>query len=219
MLCAWFDLSAEDRQSVCAWHDREHLGERLSLPGFRLGRRFVALTGSPEYLIIYDVDALTVLASPAYIARLNAPTPWTRDSLGRFRNSIRSVATVDVSRCVGLGGFVLSVRLAAERPAQLLDGLVKILAVIERQPGIVAVRLARCDAALSAVPTEEQKQVPGGVAMAAWIVFVEAIAPAVLDDVRTRYLAGAWLRHHGAADPIARGTYRTQICCLPGAAQ
>ena len=66
-----------------AWYDLEHLPERLSIPGFRSARRWVAdgRPGEGKYLATYELDSLAVLSSPPYRARFEKPTPWTKRCL------------------------------------------------------------------------------------------------------------------------------------------
>ncbi len=66
-----------------AWYDLEHLPERLSIPGFRTARRWVAdlPAGKGKYLATYEVDSLQVLKSPQYLARFEHPTPWSKRCL------------------------------------------------------------------------------------------------------------------------------------------
>jgi hypothetical protein len=66
-----------------AWYDDEHMAERLAIPGFRSARRWVAdlPPGEGKYLATYELDSAAVLTSPAYLARLNNPTPWSKRSL------------------------------------------------------------------------------------------------------------------------------------------
>ena len=66
-----------------AWYDEEHMAERLAVPGFRSARRWVAdcKPGEGKYLATYETDSPGVLASKAYRARLDNPTPWSRRSL------------------------------------------------------------------------------------------------------------------------------------------
>ena len=68
-----------------AWYDEEHLAERLSIPGFRSARRWVAEVpaGTGKYLATYELDSPGVLTSAAYLARFDNPTPWTRRCLGK----------------------------------------------------------------------------------------------------------------------------------------
>ena len=72
-----FDIESAAINEHDNWHNHEHLPERLSVPGFRRGSRWVALSGSPRYFVMYEVDDLATLASPRYLERLNNPTPWT----------------------------------------------------------------------------------------------------------------------------------------------
>ena len=68
-----------------AWYDTEHLAERLAISGFRSAQRWVAeiAPGEGKYLATYELDAPGVLQSPEYLARLEAPTPWTKRCLGK----------------------------------------------------------------------------------------------------------------------------------------
>jgi hypothetical protein len=68
-----------------AWYDTEHLAERLAIPGFRSTRRWT-LDGAPgagKYLATYELDSPAVLESPAYLARYNNQSPWSRRCLGK----------------------------------------------------------------------------------------------------------------------------------------
>ncbi len=48
------------------WYDREHLEERVAIPGFLEARRYVAHEGTPKYLSLYSTETFEVLDSPAY---------------------------------------------------------------------------------------------------------------------------------------------------------
>jgi hypothetical protein len=68
-----------------AWYDTEHLAERLAIPGFRSARRWT-LDGAPgegKYLATYELDSPAVLESPAYLARYNNQSPWSRRCLAK----------------------------------------------------------------------------------------------------------------------------------------
>src|SRR5688500_10168309 len=68
-----------------AWYDGEHLAERLAIPGFRSATRWVADVppGQGKYLATYELDSVKVLSSPAYLARFQNQTPWSRRCLGK----------------------------------------------------------------------------------------------------------------------------------------
>ncbi|MFM9941297.1 MAG: hypothetical protein ACKVP7_17580 [Hyphomicrobiaceae bacterium] len=69
-----------------AWYDSEHIPERLSVPGFLTGLRYVAVSGHPRYLAMYDLESYAVLQSPAYnkVGYGNA-SPWTKRVTGRVK--------------------------------------------------------------------------------------------------------------------------------------
>lgn len=75
------------------WYDSEHLPQRLSLPGFESGSRWVCLFGWPRWLAIYDLASTAALSDPAYIA-VSGPnsTPWTCRILPRTLGRLRVVA-------------------------------------------------------------------------------------------------------------------------------
>ena len=79
ILAIWNDCSAEDTEGYEKWYLGEHLVERLSIPGFRWGRRYRRLSGAsealPEYMTYYETDSAEVLTSQGYLARVNDPTP------------------------------------------------------------------------------------------------------------------------------------------------
>ena len=60
------------------WFQHEHLAERLAVPGFLIGRRHEAVSGQPRYFNFYVTQSVEILKSPAYLARLDEPTPMTR---------------------------------------------------------------------------------------------------------------------------------------------
>ena len=72
-----FDVASDAIDEHDDWHTHEHLPERLSIPGFLRGTRWIAQQGRPRYFVMYEVKELATLASAAYLERLNNPTPWT----------------------------------------------------------------------------------------------------------------------------------------------
>jgi hypothetical protein len=77
----WADVEASGEVDYVDWHNREHMPERCAVPGFLRGRRHVAVAAAPKYFMMYETETLETLASPAYVERLNNPTPWTRKCL------------------------------------------------------------------------------------------------------------------------------------------
>jgi len=74
------------------WFQSEHLAERIAVPGFRLGRRYEALSGRPQFFNYYLTQSPEVLKSDAYLRRLDNPTPMTRMVMSEiFKDMNRTV--------------------------------------------------------------------------------------------------------------------------------
>src|SRR6266571_4096789 len=114
MLLTSMDIDPSDEAEFNRWYDREHLEERVAIDGFLEARRFVAHQGSPKYLCLYSTATFDVLDSPAYRAKLANPTDWSKKTMARFKNMIRAVGRITISRGQGRGAALGIVRL---RPA------------------------------------------------------------------------------------------------------
>jgi len=79
LLILWgaIDPDTTDDDALNDWWTKEHLPERLRLPGFQRARRYRALE-SPEYLAWYEVSNVRDMASQEYLEALNKPTPRTK---------------------------------------------------------------------------------------------------------------------------------------------
>lgn len=109
-----FDIEADAIEEHDRWHTHEHLPERLSIPGFRRGTRWTATEGGPRYMVLYEVESLATLASDAYLARLNHPTPWTTRMMPHYRGMNRGLCTVLGSFGFGQGGTAALIRFTPE---------------------------------------------------------------------------------------------------------
>ena len=107
-----FDVDSDALDEHDRWHTHEHLPERLSIPGFLRGTRWVASEGAPRYMVVYEVETLATLASPPYLERLNSPTPWTARMMPRYRAMRRGLCAVVGSVGLGQGGSAAFVTFA-----------------------------------------------------------------------------------------------------------
>ena len=48
------------------WYDHEHLPQRMLMPGFETGARFVCLEGWPRWLALYDLTSLAALRRSSF---------------------------------------------------------------------------------------------------------------------------------------------------------
>src|SRR4051812_32264714 len=62
-----------------AWADTEHVPERKVISGIRTALRFRNQAPSPRYMALYDLEDLSVLESPAYLAIAGENlSPWSK---------------------------------------------------------------------------------------------------------------------------------------------
>lgn len=121
ILAIWNDCTDEGRAEYEAWYRGEHLRERVGLPGFRFGRRYMSLDGSsPRYFTYYETDSVGVLSSPVYLERGANPTPMTRHIMTNvFRNMSRTVCSRVCTAGEINGPFALTIRANSDRAAAL----------------------------------------------------------------------------------------------------
>jgi hypothetical protein len=153
-----FDIEADAIEEHDRWHTHEHLPERLSIPGFRRGTRWIANEEGPRYMVLYEVESLATLASEAYLARLNNPTPWTTRMMPRYRGMNRGLCTVLGSFGFGQGGTAALIRFAPEasHSAPLNRWLLEeALPAVPNMPGLGSAHLLQ--GAQTAAMTNEQR--------------------------------------------------------------
>ena len=160
ILCVLNDLAeGTDRADYEAWYQRDHLPDRLSVPGFRHARRYRRLRGpGQEYFTFYETDSQAVLATAAYLARLAEPTAWTRRMMPSFRAMSRSVCRVAADTGGGGIGGIVALLGSAEPPAPVAP---EALADAAARPAVTRARLWRGDPA-AGVPNPEARLRPGG---------------------------------------------------------
>lgn len=90
LMAFWTDIADEHLLEVQKWHNCEHMIERITIPGFLVGRRYRGVEGH-TYLMYYETTDTRVLNSEAYLTALNNSTPWTKKSLTFFKNNIRNI--------------------------------------------------------------------------------------------------------------------------------
>ena len=173
----WHDIAPEGRGEFYAWHGHEHMPERAGIPGFLRGRRYVAVEGTPEFFNLYETASRTTVTGPEYLARLNAPTPWTAATVKHFRGVARSLCEVAASFGDGQGGLIATFRYAVDdvavdrhRQALAESPLPKLAA----EPGVAGCHLLIADEAASAVETAEQRLRTGRNTIPRCILLVES---------------------------------------------
>lgn len=203
-----FDVAPEAIAEHDDWHTHEHLPERLSIPGFLRGTRWVALSGQPRYCVLYEVAQLATLSSDAYLQRLNHPSPWTSKMMPHYRGMTRGLCSVVGSYGLGLGhlGLLLRFSPAADQQAALREWLLQDwLPQLPARPGLGSAHLL--EGALAAPMTNEQR-IRGADAGVDWALLVTGYDQKSLEALAETELGKTQLAARGARG-IVSALYRT----------
>lgn len=150
MLLTSMNVDAADEADFNRWYDREHLEERVAIDGFLEARRYVAHAANPKYLSLYSPETLDVLDSPAYRARLANQTEWSRQTMAHFKDMLRVVARITISKGTGRGAALGVVRLRPTRDnAGAWRGALQEKLAPERYDGVISMHLLESEPELS----------------------------------------------------------------------
>ncbi|MBN6731712.1 DUF4286 family protein [Burkholderia multivorans] len=148
-LCVWTDIDPAHEADFNAWYDREHMQERVAIPGFTHARRFRATDRGPrKYLALYVTDTLDVFRGDAYRRAFAQQTAWSLANFDRMTGTQRRVGELTIEAGDGEGAHLALFVLPPERidVAQLRARFDAAL----REPGVHAARLFRTTPELSA---------------------------------------------------------------------
>jgi len=201
-----FDIAPEAIAEHDDWHTHEHLPERLSLPGFLRGTRWVALSGQPRYFVMYEVSQLDTLTSDAYLERLNNPSPWTSKLMTSYRGMNRGFCSITGSFGFGIGhlGLLIRFKPAKDAEAPVRKWLREVLSAVSSKPGIGGGHLL--EGALTPPMTNEQR-IRGIDSGVAWAILVTGYGQEALARLSHAELGRAHLEQHGAGG-AAEAIYR-----------
>lgn len=189
------------------WHTHEHLHERLSIPGFIRGTRWVAHEAQPRYFVLYEVEQLSTLSSAAYLERLNNPSPWTTKIMPSYRGMSRGFCSVAASFGAGLGHASLLVRLTpppAARAALREHLAAALLPDLPARPGLGSAHLL--EGAATPAMTKEQS-IRGADAPVDWAILVMGYSLQALEALQRQALGASQLEALGATGLVS-GLYR-----------
>lgn len=152
VLALWNGIDPTRRAEYDLWHTREHVPERVAVPGMIGARRYLRVAGPlPEYLALYDMEDTHVLTSQPYLRLLDNPTPWSKSMRPSFRGFMRLCCRRELSIGGGLGA-ALGAAVLADVPGLRSSAFLSAIRGLTSQPGIVAVHLLLRDHAVPDVP-------------------------------------------------------------------
>ena len=177
-IAMWWDIAPEVKSEWEDWHSREHMPERLAIPGFLRGTRWVAESGEPSYFVLYEAADLGTITGGAYLEHLNNPTPWSRRMMPHHLHMVRSLCVLRAGWGGGLPQLLATVRFSPRAAA---------LPELPRRKGLTGAHLLESQPMAGAPQTAEQK-IRGADRSADWVLLVggydvDAVKAIVKDEL------------------------------------
>ena len=175
----WHDIAPEGRDAFYAWHGQEHMPERVGIPGFLRGRRYIGIDARVEFFNLYEAASIEVLQGNDYADRVNHPTPWTLATVQHFRSVSRSICRVGGTFGQAQGGLLATLRydVSAENAEAHLASLHRqFLPALAGEADVAGAHVLVADEQSSSQPNAEQRARGVANAVPRWIILLEGWA-------------------------------------------
>jgi hypothetical protein len=214
-LAMWWDMAPEQRAEFEHWHTHEHYPERLGIPGFLRASRWRDAKGGEGIFQMYELEGHGVLSSNAYLARLNAPTPWSTRMMPHHRNMVRSQCNVLASHGGVTARHAITIRVS---PADadgvgLLQGLRPLLKELPGRAGVGGAHLLRHSPPQIAATAEQKMR--GGDSYADWVIVITGYELETLDAIAAGEFGWPALQALGAAAGVQHGRFQLSYSATP----
>jgi len=216
----WHDIAPEGLTEFYAWHGEEHMPERVAIPGFQNGRRFMAKTADLQFFTLYETQSPEVFSGAHYKARLDNPTPRTLSAVRHFRNVARSLCRVLITRKasesgIGQAGLIATLRYDVDesQEAAHLDVFQQtIVPRLATSAGVCTVSLLVADRTASGYVNAEQRARGTVNAVPSIVLLVEGWADEVsFSNLLNSVLGLAALEHYALSGIATLGIYTHQL--------
>lgn len=179
-LFVWSDIDPDHEADFNLWYDREHMEERVRIPGFTGARRYRAISNAARrYLALYRATSLADFTSEAYRKAFTKQTQWSVTNFGRMNNTRRRVMHVAEEGGFGWGGALVLIELVPG--AKTSDEISSVLSEMMAMDGVLRVHHMIPDETLSTpLPSESTEG--------------RVLAPCIAVDVSSEPIAEAILR-------------------------
>ena len=162
VLVNWGGIIPDKEEDYNQWHSKEHMPERISLPGFLRGYRAMEIEGTNlnhKYFMMYEAKNKEVFVSKEYLERLNNPTKWTKEILSNYISPSRTICSVISSKSIGSGNFILTVRFLNEqfKKNHELEQLKLFIKEVTEFQNITGMHFLEGDNSFGQMNTEEKK--------------------------------------------------------------
>ncbi len=215
-LAMWWDVSEDVRQEWEHWHAHEHFPERLSIAGFLRASRWTDVDGGEGFFVMYELEDHAVLASAPYVARLNAPTPWSTKMMPLHRNMVRTQCQVVQSHGGVTARYVLTLRCTPVEGQEEIPPhpIGEFAESVSQRPGIVGLHVLRHEAPKMETTTE-QKIRGNSDRTADWIIVVSGYDLDLLRKIGNEELSEARLRAMGALPETRSQLFALAYTAIP----
>ncbi len=196
------------------WYQRQHLSERLSVPGFKTVKRYQALCAAQKYLVVYECESVDVLRSQAYQERLANPTPWTQKIMPFFKDTARTVLREEWVLGNGTGS-VMGLLQCSPVPGKVSEAILFVTQVLAPQlvstASTLRVALWRSDASATGTSTAEMNLRGAPDSRADWVLCVESVSDTELSETIRQLSCLEQSQQYGL---LMRSIDRYQLLCL-----
>ena len=179
LLAIWNDVDCDYRIEFQKWHNCEHITERVTIPGFFVGRRYQRIGEAPDFFTYYETHDSKVLASEPYLHAVNNPTAWTKEVIIHTKNMARAIYSMlssEGEKPQTEAPYIIIIKFNADLGSEnevlqwyKEEQLPRICLI----PGIYRGRLYKMDEKVSHIQTEERKIHGGGPGQQKFLVLYE----------------------------------------------
>ena len=214
-LAMWWDVAADVRTEFEHWHSHEHFAERMAIPGFRRASRWRSASDGSGVFVMYELEGHDVLSSPAYLARLNAPTAWSTKMMPHHQNMVRTQCRVLETRGGAVARHALTTRLSPAAGAEeaLRHALKSLIEQLMARAGLTGAHLLKHERPAIAATTEQR--IRGHDQEADWVLVVNGYDVGALGAVAVAELDPQSLAGLGAVPGAVSGLYTLSHSATP----
>jgi hypothetical protein len=216
MLIVFNEVARSDERDFNEWYNREHIDERVALPGFGRSRRYVAASDrargrETKYLATYECARVEDLATPSYLKLLANQTAWTQRVMARFTRFQRLTLNMRVDLNHGVGGAVTCLRFAP-RPgdSKILSAWLRDEALPQAiaRPGMLGGAAGDNDLEIANAPAKFQGVDYPRADEVEWVILLEGAEPADTAAAARALFKLSALKPFGVTRAPSIATYR-----------
>jgi hypothetical protein len=206
VIAMWWGFDPAMQPEIEDWHSHEHFPERLGIPGFLRGSRWIDAGGQPAYFIMYEAARLSTITAGPYLERLNNPTEWSRRMMPHHLGMVRSLCRVRVRSGGGHALAMATVRFSPRRGSGVTRWLADELQKLVARKGITGAHLLQ-SAPMPTAETAEQR-IRGGDGAADWVLLLNGYDADAVRVLAESELSPDALAARGAKPAATAGLYR-----------